>query len=254
MTEAAGHEGQGKVLHMDPICDGKYVGAELDLFSSVRNWKAYWGRQVQAHMRGDVLEVGAGIGSNTAALAVRDLGRWVCLEPDPDFCGKLRENLLNIKEAGSYEVVCGNLSNVRGQSFDTIIYIDVLEHIADDRKELVDAAALLRPRGQLIVLSPAYNFLYSPFDAAIGHYRRYDRAMLRNISPDTLATVSMRYLDCAGSALSAANKLLLRQSMPTKSQLQFWDRWVIPVSRVLDRFIGFSMGKTIIAVWRKPGD
>jgi len=51
--------------------------------------------------------------------------------------------------------------------------------------------------------------------------------------------------------LSSANMLLLRQSMPTKAQLRFWDQWIIPVSRVLDRLFRYSVGKTIIAVWRK---
>jgi hypothetical protein len=51
--------------------------------------------------------------------------------------------------------------------------------------------------------------------------------------------------------LSAANMLLLKQSMPTKAQLRFWDRWVIPVSRVLDKLLLYSVGKTVIAVWCK---
>lgn len=51
--------------------------------------------------------------------------------------------------------------------------------------------------------------------------------------------------------LSAANMLSLRQSMPTKAQLRFWDRWIVPISRVLDKLLLYSVGKTIIAVWAK---
>jgi hypothetical protein len=75
--------------------------------------------------------------------------------------------------------------------------------------------------------------------------------MLRSISPASLQLEQMQYLDAAGLALSAANALLLRQSMPTKSQLQLWDHWIIPISRVLDRLLLYSVGKTIIAVWRR---
>jgi 2-polyprenyl-3-methyl-5-hydroxy-6-metoxy-1,4-benzoquinol methylase len=67
--------------------------------------------------------------------------------------------------------------------FDTIIYLDVLEHIADDRAELACAARLLSPQGCVIVLSPAHQFLFSPFDQAVGHYRRYSRATLRDLTP-----------------------------------------------------------------------
>src|SRR5215471_16663329 len=51
---------------------------------------------------------------------------------------------------------------------------------------------------------------------------------------------------------SAANRLLLRQSMPTERQLQLWDRRIIPVSRVFDALLRRSMGKSIVGVWRKP--
>ena len=58
--------------------------------------------------------------------------------------------------------------------FDTILYVDVLEHIADDAAELARARRLLTPEGNLVVLAPAHQSLFSPFDAAVGHYRRYD--------------------------------------------------------------------------------
>jgi SAM-dependent methyltransferase len=233
------------------MSDFKYAGSELDLFAAVLNWKGYWSGQIRPFLKGDVLEVGAGIGSNTRLLDRGDAGRWVCLEPDPELIGQLRKNLQVPEPRRAYETVCGTLDSLPGQKFDTIIYIDVLEHIDTDRDELEQAASHLRPGGRLIVLSPAHQRLFSPFDAAIGHFRRYNRRMLRSISPASLQLEQMQYLDAAGLALSAANALLLRQSMPTKSQLQLWDHWIIPISRVLDRLLLYSVGKTIIAVWRR---
>jgi len=230
----------------------KYVGSELDLFAEVRTWKAYWCSQIRPFVAGDVLEVGAGLGANTRFLDSGRSGRWVCLEPDPDLTGRLADTLRALDSGRVYESICGTLASVAGQQFDTILYIDVLEHIERDADELQRAAARLRPGGRLIVLSPAHQFLFSPFDAAIGHFRRYDRPMLRAISPKALRLERMRYLDAAGLLLSAGNMLMLRQSMPTKAQLRFWDRCVVPVSRVLDKLFGYSAGKTIIAVWRKP--
>jgi hypothetical protein len=93
--------------------------------------------------------------------------------------------------------------------------------------------------------------LFSPFDAAIGHFRRYNKTMVRGISPTGADLIRLRYLDCLGMSLSAANMLLLRQSMPTKTQLQFWDRWIVPISRIFDGPLGYSVGKTIIAIWRR---
>lgn len=231
----------------------KYIGSELDLFADVSNWKDYWSEQIRPFLRGDILEVGAGIGSNTRFLDPDGgEGQWLCLEPDPGLHGLLVKSLAESKARRTYKTVCGTLSSVGDHQFDTIIYIDVLEHIKDDSEELNQAALSLRPGGHIVVLSPAHQRLFSPFDAAIGHFRRYSRQMLRTISPAGFRLVRLRYLDCAGVILSAANMLLLRQSMPTKAQLRFWDKWVVPVSRVLDRLLFFSIGKTIIAVWSKP--
>lgn len=75
--------------------------------------------------------------------------------------------------------------------------------------------------------------------------------MLRRISPPSLSLERLFYLDSAGLFLSSANRLLLRQSMPTKTQLRIWDRWAIPISRVLDRCLGNSVGKSIVGIWRR---
>lgn len=229
----------------------RYVGSELELFSSVRHWKTYWSQQVQPFFAGDALEVGAGIGSNTPFLDGKGVRRWVCLEPDARLVARLTENLRQLGNSRPYEIVCGTIESLVGREFDTIIYIDVLEHIENDRKELNEAASRLRRGGHLIVVAPAHQLLFTPFDAGIGHFRRYNRPTLRSLSPSGLQIIRIRYLDAMGLAASAANLLILRQSMPTPSQLRFWDRWMIPVSRVLDRLLLYSIGKSIVAVWRK---
>jgi SAM-dependent methyltransferase len=229
----------------------KYVGSELDLFAEVVNWKSYWSKQMAPFITGDVLEVGAGIGSNTAFIDQGGAGEWVCLEPDPALGDELSRKL--IREAGPpYETVNGTLETLDDRRlFDTIIYVDVLEHIEDDRGELIRASAHLRGNGRVIVLSPAHQRLFTVFDSAIGHFRRYDRPTLKSIAPESFRLERIRYLDCVGLCASASNLLLLRQSMPSAAQLRFWDRWIVPVSRVLDPIFFYSLGKSILAVWNK---
>ena len=229
----------------------KYVGSELDLFAEVWNWKAYWSRQIRPFLQGDILEVGAGLGANIRFLDNGGDGRWVCLESDADLFRKLTKNIEEANSRRRYEAICGTLETLAGQQFDTIFYIDVLEHIGNDREELQHAASHLRNGGRLIVLAPAHQLLFSAFDVAIGHYRRYNRAMMRNLTPASLQLKQAKYLDCIGLILSAANAFILRQSIPTKAQLGFWDGWVVPLSRLFDRLFLYSVGKTIIAIWQK---
>jgi len=230
-----------------------YVGSELDLFAAVKNWKAYWSSRIRPYISGDVLEVGAGMGSNTSLLSPGTSGRWVCLEPDPNLVANLGENLKKMGGTREFESLCGTLSSLDPEeTFDTLLYIDVLEHIEDDAAEMVRAAERLRPGGRVIVLSPAHQWLFTPFDAAIGHFRRYNKASLRKASPAGLEVETIFYLDAAGIAASSMNRLFLRQSMPTAEQLHVWDTWIIPVSRVVDPILRYSVGKSIVGVWRKP--
>jgi SAM-dependent methyltransferase len=241
------------------MSDFAYVGSELELFAEVHHWKSYWSKHLRPFISGDVLEVGAGIGANTLLLdRAVDRAQWLCLEPDPRLAAELLRNLqdtdLPKKDSPrKYEVVGGTIQDLEaGRLFDTIVYVDVLEHIENDSAELRAAASRLRPGGCVLVLSPAHQSLFTPFDAAIGHYRRYDKSMLRACSPPGLRLEQLKYLDCVGLLASTANRLFLRQSMPTKAQLRIWDSWMVPVSTVLDKLLCYSLGKSIIGVWRKP--
>lgn len=94
---------------------------DLELFAEARHWKTYWSEQVKPFIGGDILEVGAGIGSNTPILDSGGAGRWLCLEPDPGLFAKLTEALRAMPARRSYELVCGTLHSLTDEKFDTII-------------------------------------------------------------------------------------------------------------------------------------
>ena len=232
-----------------------YVGNELELFAHARNWKGYWSSLVGPYLRGDVLEVGAGLGANTRLLRgqAAAVNRWVCLEPDSRLLEQLRKSVTS-REGSNVEPRLGTVESLgAGEQFDAILYIDVLEHIPDDAQEIRRAASRLREGGHLIVLSPAHQWLFSPFDKAIGHHRRYTRESMRQTAEgiDGLRLERCWYLDACGLFASAANKLFLRQSMPTLSQILFWDRVLVPGSRVVDHLLFHRFGKSVLAIWRR---
>ena len=227
----------------------KYIGSELDLFALASNWKRYWVGQVRPYVRGRVLEIGAGIGSNTFALADSS-HEWTCLEPDAGLADRLRQR---VSDTGrSFRVVRDTTGDIPDRDrFDCALYIDVLEHIADDAAELRRVSTLLQPGGRLIVLAPAHQFLFSPFDEAVGHCRRYSRQTLLAAAPRELIVERAVYLDAVGAMASAANRFGLRQSMPTASQIRFWDSVLVPASRMIDSLVGYRLGKSVLAIWRK---
>ena len=228
----------------------KYGGNELLLFHHAKNWKRYFSNKVKPFIGLDVLETGAGIGSSTILLNDRTAKSWLLMEPDSDMAAELKNKIVNGSLPPNCSVQPGTIDNVSG-AFDTIIYIDVLEHIKEDKTELKKASQLLKPGGHLVVLCPAFQFLFSPFDEAVGHYRRYNKKMMREITPANLILLRLDYYDSVGFFASLANKLFLRKKKPTQEQVLFWDRWLVPVSKITDKLFLHSFGKSIIAVWKQ---
>ena len=229
-----------------------YIGNELELFSRAKRWKSYYGNLLKPYISGDVLEVGAGIGETTPYLLNSLVHSWTCLEPDPSLSERIAEKIKRGELHSSSQVKTGTSKDLPSRpTYDTLLYIDVIEHIEDDRAELRRASELLRKGGHLIVLVPAHNFLRSPFDDAIGHYRRYNKEMLESVAPEGLMVQKMPYLDSVGLFASLTNKFLLRNTMPTSAQIAFWDSVLVPISKLTDRLTCYRAGKTLIAIWKK---
>lgn len=229
-----------------------YIGEELDLFSHATHWKNYYGSIVKPYLGNKVLEVGAGLGSTTETLCDGTQKEWVCVEPDPALGNQIVDKL----NKGSLPKCCryiqGTVDNIQDKDFDSALYIDVIEHIENDKEELEKSASRLKPGGYLIILVPAHNFLYSEFDKKIGHFRRYNKKMLKAVNPQNIEIIQLKYLDSLGCVSSYANKLLLKQSYPTLKQVKFWDNFIVPTSRnFLDKVLFNTVGKSVLLIGKK---
>lgn len=229
-----------------------YIGEELDVFARAANWKRYWSSEIRRFLTGDVLEVGAGIGANTELLLTDSVCSWTCLEPDPVLAERMQRRFQAQPNLSKCRIAVETTEAIeRNQRFDTIVYIDVLEHVSEDRSELVRASSHLREGGRIIVLAPAHQWLYSAFDRAIGHVRRYDRATLSACTPADCHLERMVYLDSVGLLASVGNRLFLQEAHPRLNQILFWDRFLVPLSRLVDRITQHRIGKSILGIWNK---
>lgn len=243
----------------------QYPGKELSLFARAKTWKSYWASMVGPFIRGRVLDVGSGIGGNVnyffkSSQSIRQL---TLLEPDASLYERIRIKIAGWLERGlnvqGINLTLEKLIHQRGGGkekdslvlFDAIVYADVLEHIEDDAYELSMAKSVLEPGGYIVVLAPAHNWLRSKFDDSVGHYRRYDQTSLRSLETRDMRLEKVIYLDSLGLFLSILNKYVLKQDYPSMSQIMIWDQWVVRASKILDRLLGFRVGKSIIAVYRK---
>ncbi|MEZ5662338.1 MAG: class I SAM-dependent methyltransferase [Burkholderiaceae bacterium] len=226
-----------------------YTGDELENFEAAVNWKAYWSAQIAPYLGQDVLELGAGIGATARTLADHPARRWLGLEPDPGMCETVRRRMGVDRFPPGFDIRCGTSEQLASNElFDTVLYIDVLEHIDDDRAELERVARHLKPGGHIVVVAPAHQWLYTDFDRKIGHFRRYDRRMLEAVVPPGLTVRRMRYLDSVGMLASLGNKLVLQSDTPKASQIRLWDSVMVRLSRWTDPMTGYLLGKSIVCV------
>ena len=228
-----------------------YESDELELFKDAENWSRYLVAQIAPHLRDRVIEVGAGIGTRTQSLC-RFATEWIALDPDAEQIHQIEEKQRKGEILPHVHAVVGDLSEQSTDVLaDSIIYVDVLEHIEDDAAELDLALRHLKVGGRLVVLSPAHQWLYSEFDKSIGHFRRYNAESLRALAPIGAEEIQMRMLDSAGVLASSLNKFFLKNEMPTSKQIALWDKGLVRVSRRIDSLLGYKVGKSILAVWER---
>jgi SAM-dependent methyltransferase len=185
----------------------------------------------------DVLEIGAGIGTFTLMLAqAPNVRRVVALEPDKDLAATLVERT---KGVGNVEVLQKPVEQLTpeltGGAVDSVVCLNVLEHIQDDRTALVRMAQCLRPGGSLFLLSPAHALLFGEVDRAVHHQRRYGKAALALLLRDTGFVVeTIRYVNPVGALGWLVSSRLLKVPDIPSSSLRIYEH-LVPVLKLVDR-------------------
>jgi SAM-dependent methyltransferase len=204
-----------------------------------------------------VLEVGGGLGQITDEL-VKIGCLTTVLEPDYLLFAELEK-----KFAGKESVTLIN-KNVQGLLakddiqglFDSVIYINVLEHIADDCLELSLAGQTLRQEGHLIVFSPAIPFLYGSVDQLSHHYRRYTKSGLVDLVEQAGFQVqTVEYFDFVGMLPYFLMYRVLKIQSIGSGGMYFYDNIILPISSLLSRLTRKRIiGKNLLIIAKKPND
>jgi 2-polyprenyl-3-methyl-5-hydroxy-6-metoxy-1,4-benzoquinol methylase len=203
-----------------------------------------------------VLEVGAGLGAIARKIAVRrPAANVVAIEPAGNVFETLAERCDEQPNLSALQITSGDLAQQPDHPmFDTVLYVNVLEHIEHDAAEVATARRLLEPGGRLCVFVPAMPSLYGSLDYKSGHYRRYDPARLEQILDEAgLVDIDVRYFDVLGLAPYWLMYRVLNVSRLDRVSSTGYDRVVVPLSRLLQRVVaGPPRGKNLIATARRP--
>ena len=224
-----------------------YPGLELENFDKAVIWRKYIYLLIKKYVSNDVLEVGAGIGSFTKNYRkkIRNLTLSEIDDSNFNFLTKKFKDKNNIKVINSFT---GQIS----ETFNTILHLNVLEHIEKDVEEINQALKKLKPNGHLIILVPAHNELYGKFDKAIGHIKRYKIDFFKSLKLDNAEVMELYYLDSLGYFLYYLNKIFFKEEIyPTKLKIFLWDKLFTPFSMILDKLLYYKFGKNVMCVIKK---
>jgi SAM-dependent methyltransferase len=205
--------------------------------------------EIKPYLGRRILEVGCGTGTYTVPLG--RAGHTITgVDLDPAYAEEAARRssplpTVTVRQGDATDPACD-----LGAAFDTVMLLDVLEHIEDDETLLARLRSRLEPDGRLVLKVPAIKALYSPMDKAIGHWRRYDRAGLRGVL--TAAGFSVeRVWSFNAFAVPGwwLNGRLLGRETPPGGQVALFNR-LIPVLRPIDRVLRHLGGLSYFAVGR----
>lgn len=214
-----------------------------------------WMQQVVAAelCPGNVLEVGTGIG-NLAMHFLADGWEMTLSELRPAYCERLRMQFAShshVKGVVPLDLAASDFSQRYGAhlgQYANVYALNVIEHIEDDQLALRNAATLLRPGGRMVILVPAYPWLYNRFDAELGHFRRYTRERLRTSMEAAGMLVNKTFAFNLAGIMGwwVSGKLLHKEQIPS-GQMRLYDR-LVPIFRRLDQWTGQRWGLSVVAV------
>jgi SAM-dependent methyltransferase len=227
---------------------GHTLGLE-ELSQAVR-YRRYLFELIEPHLGDSVLEVGAGIGDFAAQLFGRR--RVIVTDSDPGCVSALRERLGDRPEVTVQTLDLPGEVTI-GAPVDSVVAINVLEHLEDDVGTLRDLRGVVVPGGTVVLLVPGYPALYGEFDRAVGHLRRYTPATLRRaVETAGLRVEVLRPVNLLGGLAWWAAVRVGGRTRPTPVLVKLYDRFIVPLVRLSERLVAPPFGQSVICVASLP--
>jgi 2-polyprenyl-3-methyl-5-hydroxy-6-metoxy-1,4-benzoquinol methylase len=218
-----------------------------------KNYFAWQSRLVARELGTRVVEVGCGIGNFTGMLLDREL--VIALDREEACTQLLRQRYpgrdnLHVLTCDTSSGAFRDLARFRP---DSVVCVNVLEHIEDDAAALRDMASILIPGGIVVLLAPAFAALYGPIDRNLGHYRRYRRGSLPALAGAAgLGLVKAHYVNAAGFFGWWVNARVLKLQAQSGGQIAVFDRCLVPILSAFEAAVKPPFGQSLLAVLRRP--
>ena len=199
-----------------------------------------------------IIEVGAGIGTVSRLLLNRaSPDKLLLVEPAANNIPALEQRFHGESRVRIHQ---GYLEGLKASAVaDTLVAVNVLEHVERDAEFLRAAYDALTDEGAILLLVPAVPAIYGSLDRAFDHYRRYTRSGLnKSLIAAGFRIEKLHYLNFTGVAAWFVAGRIMRRTTLGRQQVRFYDRWVIPWLRRVESILPPPLGQSLLAIARKP--
>jgi SAM-dependent methyltransferase len=227
---------------------------QLETSRDADNYNRWISDQFAPYVGQRVLEVGCGIGNLSRYWVDRQ--SFVGIDTEPECIEKIKGRFGDRPSARFFQDRVGAPDWVRRWSehrADTVVAVNVLEHIREDLEALRGWRDIVRAGGggHVCVFVPAFEFAFSSFDRRYGHFRRYTKETLRDKFLDAgLDLQELRYFNMPGLLGWWSTFVLFRRSEAVPGQVGLYDKVVVPIARAIEERITPPFGNSVVAVGR----
>lgn len=228
----------------------------LSVITNAANFNRWMFATIEPYCKGNVLEIGSGIG-NISAFFLENKHPIFLTDIRDNYCSTLKTNfkenpyLLGVENV---DLVHPDFDIKYAQfidKFDTVFALNVVEHIENDALAISNAKKLLKKEGHLIILVPAYQFLYNQFDKELFHYKRYvKKEVIKLFNDNSLSIINSFYFNALGIVgWFVSGKISKNKSIPS-SQMNFYNK-IIVVAKLIDKILFNKIGLSTIVIGKK---
>jgi SAM-dependent methyltransferase len=225
-----------------------YTLEDQERMARAKNYFAWQSRLVLPELGQRVVEIGCGIGNFTGQLLNRE--SVVAIDIEAGCIARLRERFPNQPNLHAFvrEADAG-LDDLKAFYPDSIVCLNVLEHIGDDVTTLQNMASILSPGGAIVLIVPAFQSLHGPIDRNLGHHRRYSRqSMTRTAAEAGLNVRKMHYINFPGFFGWWMNAHILHREAQSAGQIEIFDRFIVPVISRVENLMHPPFGQSLFCV------
>lgn len=237
---------------MSPTHSNDAIIRDLEIMAQSVNYRKWIFSCISQHVGNRVIELGGGIGSFTKMLTDREL--VVVVDNHAPAIEYIKESLGGLRNVVplQMDVSSDEMLGLGKYEADTIVCINVLEHIEDDAMALSNMFNILREGGKLSLLVPAFPFLYGSIDHVLGHYRRYGKKELKSkLEAAGFRILCLYFINFLAVPAWFFNNRIRKIKEESPAQVLIFDKYIVPWLRKVERIVRPPFGLSLIAICEK---